>query len=68
MNAANEVAVHAFLAHRLRFTEIPAVVEAVLAAVPLREATTLDTVLVADREARGCAEEWIQDSALEVMP
>lgn len=68
MNAANEVAVHAFLERRLRFTEIPAVVEAALAAVPLRAAATLDTVLAADREARGCAAEWIQDSALEVMP
>ncbi|MCC6206823.1 MAG: 1-deoxy-D-xylulose-5-phosphate reductoisomerase [Gammaproteobacteria bacterium] len=68
MNAANEVAVHAFLEHRLLFTDIPAVVEAALTALPARAATTLDMVLEADREARACAGKWIQDSALGVMP
>ncbi|MCC6303135.1 MAG: 1-deoxy-D-xylulose-5-phosphate reductoisomerase [Gammaproteobacteria bacterium] len=68
MNAANEVAVHAFLERRLRFTDIPAVVEAALAAVPAREAASLDGILEADRAARACADAWIHDAALEVMP
>ncbi|MBK8163108.1 MAG: 1-deoxy-D-xylulose-5-phosphate reductoisomerase [Gammaproteobacteria bacterium] len=67
MNAANEVAVHAFLERRLRFTDIPAVVEAALAAVPAHEAATLDAILAADRAGRACAAEWIHDSALGVM-
>jgi 1-deoxy-D-xylulose-5-phosphate reductoisomerase len=68
MNAANEVAVHAFLDRRLRFTDIPAVVEAALGAVTAREDATLDAVLAADAEARACAADWMRASAPEVLP
>jgi 1-deoxy-D-xylulose-5-phosphate reductoisomerase len=66
MNAANEVAVHAFLDRRLRFTDIPAVVEATLGAVTARPATTLEEVLAADRAARACAQDRIHAAAQEV--
>jgi len=52
MNAANEVAVAAFLAGELRFTGIPAMVEAALEAVPATAADSLEAVLAADRAAR----------------
>jgi len=68
MNAANEVAVHAFLDRRLRFTDIPAVVEAALGAVTVREAATLDTVLAADAAARAAASDWMRASAPEALP
>ncbi|AJC22176.1 1-deoxy-D-xylulose-5-phosphate reductoisomerase [Pandoraea pulmonicola] len=55
LNAANEVAVAAFLEGRIRFTAIAQVVEQVLDAVPVGEATSLDVVLEADRRARELA-------------
>lgn len=52
MNAANEIAVAAFLAERIRFTDIPRVISATMSAVAVRAADTLDAVLDADRRAR----------------
>ncbi len=52
LNAANEIAVEAFLDRRLRFTDIPRVIEGVLAAVPLRPADEVDVILEDDRRAR----------------
>lgn len=51
-NAANEVAVAAFLAGRLPFLAISQVVEQTLAAINLTEPSQLDEVLAADAEAR----------------
>ena len=52
LNAANEVAVEAFLNNQIRFTEIPQLVEAALDNVSGVEADSIDTVLSADIEAR----------------
>jgi 1-deoxy-D-xylulose-5-phosphate reductoisomerase len=52
LNAADEVAVAAFLDHRLPFPGIPEVVEAVLADTPRTKFTSIDEVLSADAEAR----------------
>ena len=55
MNAANEVAVDAFLTKKIRFTDIVATVAASMAAMDNRPATDLATVLDADRMARRTA-------------
>lgn len=55
LNAANEVAVAAFLDDGLSFTGIPALVEEVLAAHESLDASDLDAVLEADRAARAAA-------------
>jgi 1-deoxy-D-xylulose-5-phosphate reductoisomerase len=55
LNAANEVAVEAFLAGRLAFTGIPQVIEEVLAAVPAGAAEDLAAVMKADAQARSAA-------------
>jgi 1-deoxy-D-xylulose-5-phosphate reductoisomerase len=55
-NAANEVAVEAFLAERLPFLGIAAVVEETLAAVDGAPALDLDDLVEADQEARKLAE------------
>jgi 1-deoxy-D-xylulose-5-phosphate reductoisomerase len=55
LNAANEVAVAAFLAGGIRFTDIPAVVEHALDQVPIETVRALDHVLEADRRARAAA-------------
>lgn len=59
LNAANEVAVAAFLDQRLGFDAIPALIDHVLsvsALVPLRN---LDDVFAADQAARECASAWL---------
>lgn len=59
LNAANEVAVAAFLGHRLGFMAIADVVESTLAAVPAEPVTSLEQVMVADARARRAAEATI---------
>ena len=57
LNAANEVAVAAFLAGRLHFTGIAVVVAEVLAGMPAgREPGSLEEVVECDAEARAAAE------------
>lgn len=51
-NAANEVAVRAFLDHRLSFPGIPLVVETVLTEMDPRPVSSLDDLEAADLEAR----------------
>ncbi|WP_114241530.1 1-deoxy-D-xylulose-5-phosphate reductoisomerase [Dyella sp. C9] len=60
LNAANEVAVDAFLRGRLRFTAIGQVVEEVLQRLPATAAAHLDDILAADALARCAAEQVIQ--------
>ena len=55
LNAANEVAVAAFLRRRIGFLDIAAVVEEVLDRMGPRVADTLDQVMALDAEARRCA-------------
>ena len=54
-NAANEIAVEAFLAGALPFSRITDVIEATLDAIPSRPVGALEDVLEADRLARGAA-------------
>ena len=62
LNAANEVAVGAFLDRRLRFTRIASVVEATVAACAGAEPGDLDAVLDADERARARAAELAAQS------
>lgn len=59
LNAANEVAVQAFLDRRIRFLDIAAIVAEVLSAMPGMDALDLETVLAADGEARRRAEQAV---------
>jgi 1-deoxy-D-xylulose-5-phosphate reductoisomerase len=56
LNAANEVAVAAFLAGRLRFTAIAEVIAETLEVVQPRRADDLGTIMDADAQARGEAQ------------
>jgi|SRR5579884_344880 1-deoxy-D-xylulose-5-phosphate reductoisomerase len=60
LNAADEIAVEAFLKHRIRFSDIPAVVEAVLEAIPAGPVGSLEDLLHADAEARRLAREQVE--------
>jgi 1-deoxy-D-xylulose-5-phosphate reductoisomerase len=59
LNAANEVAVDAFLNKRIGFNRIPQVIEDVLGRIPSGDARALEVVLEADRIARDCAREVV---------
>ena len=56
LNAANEIAVSAFLQGRVGFLSIPALVEATLAALPAGPADSIEALLEADAAARRFAE------------
>jgi 1-deoxy-D-xylulose-5-phosphate reductoisomerase len=58
-NAANEVAVDAFLSQKIRFTDIPRVIEDSLARVMAVEPVSLAVVETADEEARAVARESV---------
>lgn len=55
-NAANEVAVAAFLQNQVPFLAIPRIIEHTLATVKLIDPTTLDQVMAVDAEARRVAQ------------
>ena len=61
LNAANEVAVDAFLEKRLGFTGIPRLIENVLERATDAEPTSLDVVKQADLQARELAREILAD-------
>ncbi|MFL6039861.1 MAG: 1-deoxy-D-xylulose-5-phosphate reductoisomerase, partial [Gaiellales bacterium] len=63
LNAANEVAVGAFLAGRLRFTGIAEVCERVLDGAGTAIIESLDQVLESDRRARAAAEQLVSVAA-----
>ena len=55
LNAANEVAVHAFLEGGLRFVQIPQVIEATLSQLGSQPVRAFESLYEADREARATA-------------
>jgi 1-deoxy-D-xylulose-5-phosphate reductoisomerase len=64
LNAANEVAVSAFLEGGLNFARIPAVIESVMATTSGGEIRDLNDVLAADAEARERASSFIRPRAV----
>ncbi len=63
LNAANEVAVAAFLDGRLPFLAIAKVIAATLDALPVNEIPDLSAVLADDARARAVAEAWVARGA-----
>lgn len=66
LNAANEVAVEAFLNTRIRFTGIPAVIERTLEAIGPREVSELQAVLEDDARARAFADDLVNSGSFQV--
>jgi 1-deoxy-D-xylulose-5-phosphate reductoisomerase len=64
LNAANEVAVDAFLSEQLAFTGIARVVNETLQRLPVEEAGDLDTLLDIDRQGRAVAEQVVQNRVI----
>jgi 1-deoxy-D-xylulose-5-phosphate reductoisomerase len=63
LNAANEIAVHAFLAGRLGFLEIPSVIETALSTLPSSPVQDFESLYEADRLAREVAGEAVAELA-----
>ncbi len=61
LNAANEIAVHAFLDGRLRFLEIPEVIEQTLSELDSQPVSSFESLYEADREARAVAAQAVAD-------
>ena len=59
LNAADEIAVQAFLDNQLNFGDIPAVIELVMERAPGGSMSSLEAVLDADGEARALASEAV---------
>ena len=52
LNAANEVAVERFLNHRIKFGDIPTLIDETLQNIEAHSADSLDIILEDDRRAR----------------
>jgi 1-deoxy-D-xylulose-5-phosphate reductoisomerase len=63
LNAADEIAVEAFLSHRIPFMGIPRTIEQVLARTPEAHPATIQEVLCMDRIAREVAQQMIGQQA-----
>lgn len=59
LNAANEIAVAAFLGRRIRFTEIASIIDEVLNREAGLAVESLDAVVEADARARAAAQQWL---------
>ena len=59
LNAANEIAVDAFLKQKIGFMQIPAIVEQTLNQLAHQAANNLDVILQADAEARAIAQQLV---------
>jgi 1-deoxy-D-xylulose-5-phosphate reductoisomerase len=63
LNAANEVAVQAFLDGKMGFTAIPRAIANVMDRLPATRIDSLDDVLAADQAARRLAEAYVAETA-----
>lgn len=63
LNAANEVAVDLFLNEKIRFTQIPQLIEGALEKLGSRAAADLDELLALDQESRLVAEQLAKSAA-----
>ena len=61
LNAANEIAVAAFLEERISFLQIPTIVEKTLSAIGVTNAISLELILEVDAQARAIARDLIDE-------
>ena len=61
LNAANEIAVAAFLQREIRFTQIPVIIEEVLNKQERRTVNSIEEILEEDSKARSLAKKLVND-------
>jgi 1-deoxy-D-xylulose-5-phosphate reductoisomerase len=59
LNAANEIAVEAFIQNTIKFTDIPRLIEFVLNKSSIKEVSDLNMLIDTDAAARDSAREWL---------
>jgi 1-deoxy-D-xylulose-5-phosphate reductoisomerase len=59
LNAANEIAVEAFLAEKIGFMDIPAIIESVLSATATAAVESIEHLEAVDTAARYSAKQWL---------
>jgi 1-deoxy-D-xylulose-5-phosphate reductoisomerase len=64
LNAANEVAVAAFLEHRVSFQEIPVLIERALTNADIIDDPTLENILEADKRTRAAVRSYVDIRAV----
>lgn len=62
LNAANEIAVEAFLAERIGFMDIPAIIESVLSASQIEQVVSIEQLVAIDAQARESAKLHLKKS------
>jgi 1-deoxy-D-xylulose-5-phosphate reductoisomerase len=68
LNAADEVAVAAFLEERIGFDEIPRIIEETMSATPTGHLESIEKVLMLDTEARLLAREMVKHYRRKLSP
>ncbi len=59
LNAANEIAVEAFLSDMINFMTIPALIDTVMASAKIEEVSSIKQLVEVDAEARHSANSWL---------
>ncbi|MBA3695200.1 MAG: 1-deoxy-D-xylulose-5-phosphate reductoisomerase [Methylotenera sp.] len=59
LNAANEIAVEAFLAEKTGFLDIPNVIDAVLSGAILEQVESIEHLIAVDQQARKATQQWL---------
>ena len=68
LNAADEVAVAAFLEEQIGFADIPRIIEEVIAATPAAQLESIQEVLASDTEARRVTSEIVRGHTRKTLP
>ncbi len=61
LNAANEIAVEAFLAETIGFMDIPVIIESILSASQIEEVASIEQLVAVDAQARRSATLWLKN-------
>lgn len=64
LNAANEIAVQAFLKEKISFTMMPELAEAMMRKIEFKKDPTLDDLILTNKEARNQAQIWVDTHCL----
>ena len=62
LNAANEIAVDAFLNTQIKFTDIPVVIEYAMEQMPDMPVSSIENIMLADKETRLLTKKYIKQS------
>lgn len=68
LNAANEIAVDAFLTEKIRFLDIPKAIDAVLSSSNIEQVESIEQLETVDMLARKATKQWLNQRSLTAVP